>query len=120
MFAVERIKSVALTDHPYQMPLHFDQEAFVQDALTVMRGPRIEVVLEFDKATAAWAKDRVWHVSQRLERRPSGRLRMTLELADTRELVGWILSFGSGVTVIEPAKLRQTIIDEAKKIAGYE
>jgi predicted DNA-binding transcriptional regulator YafY len=45
---------------------------------------------------------------------------MTLELADTRELVGWILSFGSGVTVIEPAKLRQTIIDEAKKIAGYE
>lgn len=120
MFAVERIKSVALTDHPYQMPLHFDQEAFVQDALTVMRGPRIEVALEFDKATAAWAKDRVWHVSQRLERRPGGRLRMTLELADTRELVGWILSFGGGVTVIGPANLRQTVIEEARKIAASE
>jgi hypothetical protein len=56
MFAVERIKSVTPTDHPYQMPLHFDLDAFVQDALTVMRGPRIEVELEFNKATAAWVK----------------------------------------------------------------
>ena len=120
MFAVERIKSVTSTDHPYQMPLHFDLDAFVQDALTVMRGPRIEVRLEFDKATAAWVKDRVWHVSQKLERRPRGRVRMTLTVADTRELVGWILSFGSGVTVIEPEKLRQDIIAEARKIAASE
>ena len=118
MFAVERIKSVTATDHPYQMPLHFDLDAFVQDALTVMRGPRIEVLLEFDKATAAWAKDRVWHVSQGLERRPGGRLRMTLTVADTRELIGWILSFGSGVTVIEPATLRQQVMEEARKITA--
>ena len=64
MFAVERIKSVTPTDHPYQMPLHFDLDVFVQDALTVMRGPRIEVELEFNKATAAWVKDRVWHATQ--------------------------------------------------------
>ena len=120
MFAVERIKSVAPTDHPYQMPLHFDLEAFVQDALTVMRGPRIAVVLEFEKATAAWAKDRVWHVSQQLERRPGGRLRMTLEVADTRELIGWVLSFGSGVIVIEPAALRRSVMEEVRKITASE
>ena len=120
MFAVERIKSVTATDHPYQMPLHFDLDAFVQDALTVMRGPRIEVVVEFDKATAAWAKDRVWHVSQKLQRRPGGCLRMTLTVADTRELIGWILSFGSGVTVVEPATLRRQVMEEAKKIATSE
>jgi predicted DNA-binding transcriptional regulator YafY len=54
MFAVERIKSATPTDQPYQIPLHFDFEAFVEDSLTVMRGPRIEVELEFDKPTAAW------------------------------------------------------------------
>ncbi|WP_447601054.1 helix-turn-helix transcriptional regulator [Nitrospira sp. Nam80] len=118
MFAVERIRSVTPTDHPYQMPLHFDLDAFVQDALTVMRGPRIEVVVEFDKATAAWVKDRVWHVSQKIERRPAGRLRMTLTVADTRELLGWILSFGSGVTVLEPEKLREAVVDEARKMAA--
>ncbi|MEE9548934.1 MAG: hypothetical protein V3W08_00865 [Candidatus Binatia bacterium] len=43
MFAVERVRSISLTDHPYQFPLGFDIEAYVQDALMVMRGRRIEV-----------------------------------------------------------------------------
>ena len=118
LFAVERIRAITPTDHPYQLPLGFDLEAFVQDALTVMRGPRIEVKLLFDKATAAWAKDRVWHPSQRLKQLAGGTLRMTLAVADSRELVGWILSFGSGVTVIRPERVRRIVMEEAKKIGG--
>jgi len=116
MFAVERIKSVTPTDLPYQIPLHFDFEAFVEDSLTVMRGPRIEVELEFDKPTTAWVKDRIWHPSQQLVRLPRGKLRMKITVADSRELVGWILSFGSGVRVIRPESLRGTVRAEAKKI----
>ena len=118
LFAVERIKSVALTDHPYQLPLGFDLEAFVQDALTVMRGPRIEVELLFDKATTAWAQDRVWHPSQKLTRVKGGRLRMRLIVADSRELVGWILSFGSGVRVARPESLQEAVKQEAAKIVS--
>jgi predicted DNA-binding transcriptional regulator YafY len=116
MFAVERIRSVTLTDHPYQMPLGFDLDAYVQDALTVMRGKRIDVELLFDKATAAWAKDRIWHPSQKLTPLKGGRLRMELPVADTRELVGWVLSFGSGVRVARPDSLRQAVKREAKNI----
>ncbi len=117
MFAVERIKSVAPTESPYQIPLHFDFEAFVEDSLTVMRGPRINVELEFDKATAAWVKDRVWHPSQQLTRLPRGRMRMTLAIADSRELVGWILSFGRGVSVEKPDHVRAAVIEEAYRIS---
>ena len=46
-----------------------------------------------------------------------GRLRMTLKVADTDELVGWILSFGSHVKVIRPEGLRVKVRDEAKAIA---
>lgn len=116
MFAVERIKSVTPTELPYQIPLHFDFEAFVEDTLTVMRGPRIEVELIFEKGTAAWAKDRVWHPSQQLKRLPGGKLRMTLIVADSRELVGWILSFGSGVRVVRPDGLRVAVAEEADSI----
>lgn len=116
MFAVERIRSVTLTDHPYQMPLGFDVEAYVQDALTVMRGKRIDVELLFDTATAAWVKDRIWHPSQRLSPLAGGRLQMTLQVADTRELVGWVLSFGSGVRVVRPETLRAAVEEEARKI----
>lgn len=118
MFAVERIKSVTPTELPYQIPLHFDFDAFVEDSLTVMRGPRIEVELVFEKGTAAWAKDRVWHPSQQLKRLPGGRLRMISTVADSRELVGWILSFGSGVRVVRPESLCTTVKQEAAKISA--
>jgi predicted DNA-binding transcriptional regulator YafY len=119
MFAVERVRAVTLTDHPYQIPLHFDLEAFVQDALTVMRGPRIDIELLFNKTTAAWAKDRVWHPSQRIVRFKDGRLKMTLTVADSRELVGWVLSFGSGVKVMAPESLQAAVTAEAKKIVSH-
>lgn len=118
MFAVERIKSVTPTDLPYQIPLHFDFEAFIEDSLTVMRGPRIEVELIFEKGTAAWVKDRMWHPSQALKRLPGGKMRMSLTVADSRELVGWILSFGSGVTVMRPESLRTAVKQEAAKITA--
>lgn len=116
MFAVERIKSLTLTDHPYQMPLHFDLEAYVENALVVMQGKQIEVELLFDKMTAAWVKDRVWHASQQTKKLKDGRLRMTLTVADTRELVGWVLSFGSGVRVVQPDSLRTVVKQEATRI----
>lgn len=116
MFAVERIKSLTLTDHPYQMPLRFDLEAYVENALVVMQGKQIEVELLFEKMTAAWVKDRIWHASQQTKKLKDGRLRMTLMVADTRELVGWVLSFGSGVRVVQPDSLRMTVEEEARSI----
>jgi len=116
MFAVERILSVSLTDHPYQMPLGFNVEEYVQDALMVMRGRRIEVELLFSKPAAAWVKDRLWHPSQETQVLKDSRLKMTLKVADTAELVGWILSFGSQVRVVRPDALREKVKEEAGKI----
>jgi predicted DNA-binding transcriptional regulator YafY len=83
-----------------------------------MRGRRIDVELVFAKPTAAWMKDRIWHPSQRLTMLKNGRVRMFLQVADTRELVGWILSFGSGVRVVKPESLRGLVREEARKILG--
>lgn len=116
MFAVERIHSITLTDHPYQMPLGFNVEDYVQDALMVMRGRRIEVELLFSKSAAAWVKDKIWHPSQNIIPLKDGRLRIILQVADTNELVGWILSFGSQVRAVRPDGLRQKVKEEARKI----
>jgi predicted DNA-binding transcriptional regulator YafY len=116
MFAVERIRSITLTDHPYQMPLGFEIEEYVHDALMVMRGRRIEVELLFSKTAAAWVKDKLWHTSQETALLKDGRLRMVLKVADTDELAGWILSFGSQVRVVRSESLRLKVREEAKKI----
>jgi predicted DNA-binding transcriptional regulator YafY len=116
LFAVERIRSIALTDHPYQMPLGFNVQEYVQDALNVMRGRRIEVELLFSKKAAAWVKDKSWHPSQETKLLKDGRLKMILKVADNDELVGWILSFCGEVKVVRPDILRQKVLDRAKKV----
>ena len=116
LFAVERIRSIALTDHPYQMPLGFNVQEYVQDALNIMRGRRIEVELLFSKKAAAWVKDKSWHPSQETSLMKDGRLRMILKVADNDELVGWILSFGSQVRVTRPEGLRERVKAEVLKI----
>ena len=82
----------------------------------VMRGRRIEVELLFAKTAAAWVKDKIWHPSQELTLQKDGRLKLFLRVADTAELVGWILSFGSQVRVLRPEPLREKVKEEAKKI----
>jgi len=117
LFAIERVRSISLTDHPYQFPLGFDIEAYVQDALVVMRGRRIEVELLFSRTAAPWVKDRIWHPSQELTPQKDGRLKLVVRVADSAELVGWILSFGSQVRVLRPEALREKVREEAKKIS---
>ncbi|HEY2921625.1 MAG TPA: WYL domain-containing protein [Candidatus Binatia bacterium] len=117
LFAVERVRSITLTDHPYQMPLGFDVEEYVRDALMIMRGRRVDVELLFSKKVAAWVKDKLWHSSQETVPMKDGRLRMTLKVADTDELVGWILSFGSQVKVVSPDSLCIKVRDEAKAVS---
>ena len=118
LFAVDRVRSLAMTNKPCQLPLGFDFDAYVQDALVVMRGEPIDVELVFDCETAPWVKDREWHPSQGVEQMKGGGLKMSLRVADTREVLGWILSFGAGVQVVSPADLRDRVRLEAKKIAA--
>ena len=70
----------------------------------------------FSKPTAAWVKDRLWHPSQRLTPLKDSRLRMNLRVANTRELVGWILNFESGLRVLGPEALKKKVREEARAI----
>ena len=116
LFAVERIRSCTLTPHAFQLPLHFDLDAYVGDALRVMRGKPVTVELLFDTATTAWVKDRTWHPSQKTTMEKGGRLRMTLTVAATPELVGWLLGFGGGVTILRPQELKAAVRTAAERI----
>jgi predicted DNA-binding transcriptional regulator YafY len=116
MFAVDRIRSITITNRPCQMPLGFGVEEYVSTALMVMRGTPTEVRLRFDPKVAPWACDRSWHPSQKIERTRAGETLMTLRVAETPEVVGWVLSFGGGVKVLAPPSLRERVREEARRI----
>jgi predicted DNA-binding transcriptional regulator YafY len=44
---------------------------------------------------------------------------MSLRVANTRELEGWVLHFGGGVRVLQPDSLREKVREEARKIFSH-
>jgi predicted DNA-binding transcriptional regulator YafY len=92
---------------------------FSRGLLRPLEGTQLQAALDsaLTKA-AAWAKDRIWHPSQQLAPQKDGRLRLTLKVAATPELVGWVLSFGGAAAVVRPDTLRDAVRVAAERIVS--
>lgn len=118
-FAISRVRALALTERPYDIPGDFKAEQYFEYAFGVdIGGEPTNVVLEFVLPEARYVGERVWHPSQRLEKLDDGRLRVRLHVKVTYELRQWILSYGSRVRVVEPAMLRDEIAAELVRAAN--
>jgi predicted DNA-binding transcriptional regulator YafY len=72
----------------------------------VIAEPATKVRIRFDRRWATYVKEHTWHPSQSLAPGPGGSVELSMEVGGTAELRSWILSFGSGAEVLEPASLR--------------
>jgi predicted DNA-binding transcriptional regulator YafY len=119
-FAVDRIGAADLTDHAFRVPDDFDFDAYSASAFGVVAEPATRVRIRFDPRFALHVEERVWHPSQQLARVPGGGVELALEVGGHEELRSWILSFGSGAEVLEPAALREEVEAELKRaLARY-
>jgi len=110
-FAVERIRGLSLLEETFEATEDLAPDAF-RHSLGVHSGPPERIELDFAPQAAAYVRDRVWHASQTTSDQENGSIRMTLEVCDDPSLRSWILSFGSLVRVVSPARLAETIADD--------
>jgi predicted DNA-binding transcriptional regulator YafY len=111
-FAVERIRALEATGRLFARDPDFDFDRYIGASFGVIAEPATRVRILFDRRWAAYVEEHTWHESQRLTRRPGGRLELEMEVGGSAELRTWILSFGSGAEVLEPLALRQEVIAE--------
>lgn len=122
LFAVDRIRALEVTGERFNPPLFFSPDDYFKNAFGVYQGKKPETVtLRFPRKTARWVGEKRWHASERVRRLRNGALRMELTVAITPELISWVRSFGSDVTVESPPGLIKAIKDDAWAVAGkYE
>jgi predicted DNA-binding transcriptional regulator YafY len=108
-FAVDRIRGASLTEDRFEVPASFDFDAYTASSFGVVAEPATRVRIRFERRFALYVEERQWHPSQKLERLPGGGLELTLEVGGLDELQSWVLSFGSGAEVLEPATLRAQV-----------
>lgn len=118
LFKVERLSGVVISsDGPaFTVPGDFDIEKFRRDHLFQPEAAHPHIELRFDKALAYEVRTRFDPARVQVGR--DGSLQVTLENPLSDWLVSWVLGFGAGVEVQEPAELRQKVAERAQAIAA--
>jgi len=119
-FAVDRIQRLEATDARFQVPKDFDFDAYTASSFGVVAEPATRVRIRFDRTWALHVREHTWHPSQKIDPGPEGSVELVMEVGGTSELRSWVLSFGAGACVLEPAELRDDVAAELERaLARY-
>jgi predicted DNA-binding transcriptional regulator YafY len=114
IFALDRIKSLKLTDEAFEMPEDFKVEDFMQTSFGVFHGEPQNVRIRFAAEVAGYISEKIWHKTQKIEPQKDGSLIFEARVAGTDEIKFWLMTWGSKAQVLSPAALRDEIISEAE------
>jgi proteasome accessory factor B len=115
-FAVSRIEQAEMSERTFPYPSSFSFEKYMGPNFGIMTdSEEYRVLLHFEKESAPFVRERIWHREQRIEENADGSLQLSFITNSIIEVKKWILSWGSGVKVLEPKFLAQTIEEELTK-----
>ena len=121
-YKVERIRSATLTAERYEIPDDFDPDAWLANSWGIWSpdasNPPTRIRLRFAHAIAHRLREAVWHRSQELTELPGGGLELAFTVNGIVEIQPWILSWGDGVEVLEPAELRDAVAASVRAAAA--
>jgi predicted DNA-binding transcriptional regulator YafY len=110
IFALHRIRRATPTTGSYELPVDFNIRRYMSDAFGVQKGGKpVNVSIRFAPRQARWIRERRWHRSARVQEGLDGGLVLNLKVAETSEIVRWVLQFGHEAEVLEPASLREAV-----------
>ena len=111
-FAVERFgKLERLRVEKFVVPSDYKPEAVLSDSFGITRGEPAQASAVFDASVARFVRERTWHKSQTVQDLPDGRVRISLRVGVSQELVQWLLSYSGAVSVEGPEELVNRLRD---------
>ncbi len=116
--AVERIKSLVITQDSFEYPKDFDPEALLDSAFDIVYEEPTDFKIWFSSDQARYIKERVWSKTQKIEDQKDGSIILTMRTAGMWDVKRWVLSNGTHAKVLEPEELKQEIAEELK--AAYD
>jgi predicted DNA-binding transcriptional regulator YafY len=120
-FALPRIGAPRRTGAHFKRPANFSIGKFLDSSFGVFQSDgRMRVRIRFQPFAAQLVRERVWHHSQKMRELRDGGVELQLQLGSLEEIERWILSWGEQAEVLEPARLRQRLLEVGQKfVAEY-
>jgi predicted DNA-binding transcriptional regulator YafY len=119
LWRLDRIVSIDLVDRGFARREDFDLRAYAAQSFGVFQEEPLDVVLRFISHAAADAAAWVFHSSQTMEREDDGSLIVRFRAGGTQEICWHLFTWGTAVSVVEPERLRRTLAEMARAIAGH-
>lgn len=112
-FKVDRISSATTHALQFERPLQFDPTKYLEHSFGIFGSdiPPQRVRVRFASKVVRILEEKRFHPSQQLQHERDGHVIAEYQLAHLEEFEAWVLSFGSLAEVLEPASLRQHIVE---------
>ncbi len=105
-FRIDRIRQLQKQDQHFQIPPEFDLDSYLAEPFIYSQGGKpVQIEVRFAPAAAPYIAERHWHRSQELEWEADGWLRFRVQAHDLREVLRWLLPYGSDAQAIAPPEL---------------
>ena len=108
-FRLDRLSQLQLRERTFDVPADFKMEQEEDDRR------RTIVRVLFDEEVTPWVREARAYAVEAIVEHTNGLL-VTYRVNEARDLLQWLLSWGSHARVIEPASLREELAEEARKI----
>jgi predicted DNA-binding transcriptional regulator YafY len=112
VLALDRVLDIRKCNNTFKTNTSFDADEYFKHSIgvTAMDHAKPEkVLLSFTPFQSQYILSQPIHHTQKLVKQNDKEVQVEIEVYVTHELIMNILSFGSGVTVVEPASLRESI-----------
>jgi predicted DNA-binding transcriptional regulator YafY len=117
VFAVQRVRAARVLDERFERPPGFDVSAYLSSSFRAIPGEgRHEVVLRFRPPTSRRIAEKTWHPSQTIETTPDG-LILRFTVGDLREVVRWVMFWGSDCEALGPEELRELVAYQIRELS---
>jgi predicted DNA-binding transcriptional regulator YafY len=117
ILAIDRIRTAKLLETKFVYPSGFDADALLATAFDLTFDDPVTASIRFSPEDAAYVRERHWSYEQTIVDHPDGSCTLTLTTSGTKDLLRWILSFGSGAEILSPVELREALHEEALKLS---
>ncbi len=121
-FSLDRIQEAETLPEPcHLIPNEALEEVFFSTFGIFSGVVQAVAVLQFTPEAARWVDGVTWHKDQHASWQEDGTYVLKVPYSLPTELIGEILRFGEGVTVLEPPELRSAVCEKLEKmVANYK
>lgn len=116
-FPLDRIKEISPATIPYKPNTNIDFQEYFDEMVGVSRNKNeiSQIQIKVDKALFPYIETKPIHGTQKVVKRDDDGVIIQIEVITNRELLQLLQSYGSGITILNPAFLQETIINELNK-----